>query len=96
MDVYKKVINCIENNYLVKSLILCEPQLGKRGLYPKFTTKDNMDDTTNMKNLISYADGRSALEISELIRVPFWKLQRLLSKLIKENILSIKSEDYNN
>jgi|SaaInlStandDraft_5_1057022.scaffolds.fasta_scaffold02708_1 aminopeptidase-like protein len=96
LDVYKKVINCIENNYLVKSLILCEPQLGKRGLYPKFTTKDNMDDTTNMKNLIAYADGRSALEISELIRVPFWKLQRLLSKLIKENILSIKSEDYNN
>jgi aminopeptidase-like protein len=90
LDVYKKVINCIEKNYLVESVILCEPQLGKRGLYPKYTTKNNMNDTISMKNLIAYADGRSVLEIAELISISCWRLQELLSVLIDENILIIK------
>jgi len=90
LSLYKEIVKCIENNYLVKSLILCEPQLGRRNLYPKFTTKTNIDRIKGIKNLIAYADGRSMIEIAELIRIPFWELQELLNILVKENILTIE------
>lgn len=42
-EVLKKIIECLENNYIYKTKILCEPQLGKRGLYPKLSTKKHME-----------------------------------------------------
>jgi aminopeptidase-like protein len=88
LDLYQKVIECIENNHIIQSTILCEPQLGKRGLYPKFTTKDSMYDIEDMMNLIAYADGsNSLLDIADLIGTPLWKLKSLLNNLVQEKLV---------
>ena len=37
---------------------MCEPQLGKRGLYPNLSSKNTGGKTVkSMMNLISYCDG---------------------------------------
>jgi len=88
LSVYQKIIECIENNYIIQSTVLCEPQLGKRELYPKFTTKDSMHDIEDMMNLIAYADGaNSLLDIANLVGAPLWKLKPLLDKLVNEKLV---------
>ena len=68
--------------------VLCEPQLGKRGLYPTISTKTSNEKVEQMMNLISYSDGdHSLLEIAELIDIPFWELIQLYQKLLNNNLV---------
>ena len=84
----KKSIEVIEQNAYFKTTVLCEPQLGKRGLYPTLSTKTSYSQVRSMMNLISYCDGtKSLLEISELINEPFWELIPIVNKLIEHGLL---------
>jgi len=84
----KKTIECIESNEYLKTSVLCEPQLGKRGLYPTISTKGSGLDVRNMMNLLSYADGtKSILEIAEIINIPMWDLFKHVIKLKDEGLL---------
>jgi len=88
LNVYQKVITCIEGNHVIKSTTLCEPQLGKYGLYPKFTTKDSMHDIKIMMNLITYADGfNSLLDVADLIGSPLWELKPILDDLVDKGLI---------
>jgi len=40
---------------------LCEPQLGKRGLYPTLSTRDSGRQVRSMMNVLAYADGEHDL-----------------------------------
>ena len=69
-------------------MILGEPQLGKRGLYPNTSTKKSHNEVKDLMNLISYSDGKkSLLEIANEIKVPIWDLSLLARKLIEHKIL---------
>ena len=83
----QKAIEIIEQNVYLKTTMLCERQLGKRGLYPTLSTKHPSQSTRTMMNLISYCDGQhSLLEIAELIKEPFWDLLPMV-KTLQENEL---------
>jgi aminopeptidase-like protein len=85
----KRSINVIEENDSFVSTILCEPQLGKRNLYPSIGQKGIDNKTLLMVNLISYCDGNhSLLEISEMLDKPFWELLKIAKKLEKYKLLS--------
>jgi len=87
-DVYQKAIQCLESNQKLRVTVLCEPQLGKRGLYPTVSTKDTAKQVKNMMNILAFADGtRSTLELAELIGVPLWELEPIISSLVKEELL---------
>ncbi len=87
-NIYKKIIHVFENNYTYKTMILGEPQLGKRGLYPNTSTKKSHNEVKDLMNLISYSDGKkSLLEIANEIKVPIWDLSLLARKLIEHKIL---------
>ena len=46
------------------------------------------DQTLLMVNLISYCDGNhSLLQISEILDEPFWKLIKIVKKLVKHKLL---------
>ena len=89
-NVIKKVIDSLEINKNVKSKFLCEPQLGKRGLYPEISKKNIYDEIFLQSNIIAYADGRSLLEIAEILNVPIWELHKISSKLEENKIISLK------
>ena len=87
-DVIKKAIECLELNQILSSTVLCEPQLGKRGLYPTISKNGSGAAVRNMMNLLAYTDGQlTNLEIAEKINVPLWELADIINPLLKENIL---------
>jgi len=84
----RQAIQVIENNVRLRSTVSCEPQLGKRGLYPTLSTKGSGEQVRAMMNLITYCDGkRTLLEIAELIDEPVAKLVDILEPLIENGLI---------
>ena len=84
----QQAILAVEYNINPKVTVLCEPQLGKRGLYPTLSTVTSGDEVRTMVNLISYCDGKHDLiEIAETIGEPVGKLAEILKSLIGHGLI---------
>src|SRR5208283_4544198 len=59
--VYRRILECLESNCYPKATVLCEPQLGKRGLYPTLSNKNSATEVRAMINLLAYPDGSLSL-----------------------------------
>lgn len=87
-DVLKKAIEAIELNCIPKVQVFCEPQLGKRGLYPTLSTKESSDQVRTMMDFLAYCDGKhTLLEIAEIINVPIEDLRSIFLKLQENNLV---------
>lgn len=92
-NVMKQVIDIHENNCYCKIKVFCEPQLGKRNLYPTISKKGSYDAIKSMTNFIAYSDGRNDLiDISNRIKVPVSELIDVLKKLSAHDLLEISDE----
>jgi len=88
-DLLAKCLDVLEKNCIPKAVVLGEPQLGKRGLYPNLSTKQTHDQVKDMMNLLAYSDGsRDLVAIADKICVPCWNLFSLLDLLKKERLLT--------
>jgi len=86
----KKAIEVIENNKIYKVKVLCEPHMGKRGMYPTISTKNSDNQVKLMMNLISFCDGHnSLLDIADKLNIPIWNLYEIIENLLQENILEV-------
>lgn len=91
-DVYRDMIEALEYNHRYQVQCVCEPQLGKRGLYPTVSQKGSYDAVKSMTNFIAYADGRNDLiEISDIIGVSVNDLIPMVEKL--ERAALVKAVD---
>ena len=94
--VLKKAIEVIEKNKIYKVKVLCEPQMGKRGLYPTLSSKKSDKKVKLMMDLISLCDGEnSLLNIADELCVPIWDLYEIVDNLLKHDLLediTIKDE----
>ena len=87
-DVYSKIILFLENNKTFECTIICEPQLGKRGLYPTISDKRSYNLTRDMMNLIAYADGNNTLlEIATILNISMERLIPIAQNLCTAGIL---------
>ncbi len=78
LNVVKKIINQIEKSTFPQAKVFCEPNLGKRNLYPTLSQKGKYTEIKLRMDLLAYSDGSKNLEfISKIIKQP-------LSKIIKE------------
>lgn len=78
----KKAIELLEKNNYYKVNVLCEPQLGKRGLYPTISTKASGKIVRTMMNFIAYADGNNDLiDIANIIGVQAEELFDIVDKM---------------
>lgn len=85
----RQSIEILESNIKPKILVLGEPQLGKRGLYPTLSTKESGQLVRTMMNMISYSDGNhDLLTIAEKINAPFQELFSIVEKLVDAGIMS--------
>lgn len=92
-EVYKQCITVLENNYKYKINVLCEPQLGKRGLYPTISQKGSYDAVKAMTDFIAYADGNNDLiDISNIIGVSVKNLTSIIEKLKMNELIEEVSE----
>ncbi len=86
--ILKKCLKLLEANYQYHIKVLCEPQLGKRDMYPTLSTKESEMKVNNMMNLITYADGNHDLiEIAEKIDVYAGDLLPIIAQLTKAELL---------
>ena len=85
----RRALELLEKNRNYKVNVLCEPQMGKRGLYQTLSIKKKDEQGRLMMDFISYCDGKnSLLDIAELIGVPAWNLYEIVSKLEAHNLIS--------
>jgi len=84
----RRAIEAIENNKKYRVKVLCEPQMGKRGLYPTLSMKNSTQQVKPMKDLISLCDGETTLlQIAETLNTPIWGLYELIDKLVEHDLL---------
>lgn len=89
LELMKKIINALEYNYNYQVSCHCEPQLGKRGLYPSISQKGAYDSVTALKDFLAYADGASDLiDISNRINQPIDVLIPIVKKLVQNGLIS--------
>ena len=87
-EVYRQCIEALEENCVYQVQCLCEPQLGKRGLYPTISQKGSYDDVNAMVDFIAYADGKNDLiEISNIIGVPVRRLVDIAARLRENGLI---------
>lgn len=92
-DVLMKSIECLEFDETLRSTVLCEPQLGKRGLYPTISTKSSGAQVKDMMNFLAYCDGKSSnLEIAERINVSLLDIKDTINKLRKYGVLDLAKQ----
>ena len=92
-EVYSDMLMTLEHNYIYQVKCFCEPQLGKRGLYPTVSQKGGTNGVKNMMNFLAYADGTNDLiDISNLIGVPVEQLIPIASGFLDKGLIRIVGE----
>jgi len=86
--VVKTAINILLEKIIPKNLIVCEPQMGERGLYPTLSIKKRDDITRAYMNFLQYADGKNTLEkISKKIKINLKQTKNIYIKLKKKKLV---------
>lgn len=90
LEVYIKCLELLEVNFKYKATNYCEPQLGKRGLYPNISLKGSANSVRNMMNFLAYCDGeRDLIDISNKINVDVEELMNYLIKFLENDLVKI-------
>ncbi len=87
--VAKEAIKIILKNIYPKVNILCEPQMGKRGLYPNLSTKQKKNSSKAFLSFIQYSDGKnSVVKISKFIKLNLKTTKKIYKKLLSHKIIT--------
>ena len=88
-DILTKCIFCLENNKTYKATVLCEPQMGKRKLWPTLGgVKTKEASVKNMMDVFVYADGdNDLLMIAKKLDVSMIELQPVIDILLTEELI---------
>ena len=88
---HQRALEVLEQNGRWRTTVMCEPQLGKRGLHPTLSTRDGgrRDRRVKaMRNLLAYADGSLDLVgLAEAVELPAWECVPLLQTLEREGLV---------
>ncbi len=91
IKLYFSFIEALElNDYYLNTNPFCEPQLGKRGLYPSSVNPDiNRKKIHNRMHLLSFSDGKKDLiEIAELNNTSIFDFEQDIKDLLKADLLT--------
>jgi len=84
----KEAITMLENNQIFKSKVLCEPQLGKRGLYPNTGIKNPGNSARNLINVLSYLDGElDIIDVATKCELSFMATLEIVQTLFLADLL---------
>ena len=87
-ELLKRSISILLKQKIPIAKYKCEPQMGKRNLYPNLSTKKTSKFTNSLMDFLQYSDGRTNLkEISKKIRVNYTITKKIYNLLIKKGII---------
>lgn len=82
LEMLQRAVRILEMNNHWQINTKCEPQLGKRGLYPNTSTKSSGNEIRNQMNVISYLDGKHDLmQIADKCGISFDEVMVIVEKL---------------
>ena len=88
-ELVRDAINNIETNKYWKIKTLCEPQLGRRGLYPNTSSKKSTLLIRNQMNVIAYLDGlHDVEEISAICSIPIAEVEEIIARLLEAKLVN--------
>ena len=88
-DALCKCLLLIEANRTYKAAWPCEPQLGRRGLYPTLSTADSGRSVRITKNILAYADGsHDLIALAEKIGASAMDCLPLIQSLCQAKLLT--------
>jgi aminopeptidase-like protein len=90
VDAVSKILRALELNANYKSTVpYCEPQLGRRGMYPdSVNPEDAREKTHRLMHFLAYADGASSLrEVSELRNESIFLYQDIVDQCIRAGLI---------
>jgi aminopeptidase-like protein len=87
--ILRRCLETIEANRVWEATTPCEPQLGKRGLYPTLSTRESGRQVRDMMNFLAYADGESdLLEIAERIGIDVLDCAAIAATLERAGVMT--------
>jgi aminopeptidase-like protein len=87
-SVLRRALELIDANAVWRATTLCEPQLGKRGLYPTVSTARGAYSLRGMMNLLAYADGtRDLIELADVIGENAYECLSILDNLERHGLV---------
>ncbi|EDP74914.1 DUF4910 domain-containing protein [Hydrogenivirga sp. 128-5-R1-1] len=91
LDLYIKIVESLENNYVYKTTILCEPFMRKRNLYPGVSYwSAKYDYPQLLLNILVYSDGTNdLLDLANILKICPTELIDPINLLLREGLLEI-------
>ena len=87
--VAKKTIEILLKKIIPVNNIMCEPNMGKRKLYPTLSKNNVSKHTKNIMNFLTYSDGKNDLaDISKFIQTDYLKTKNLYKFLKNKNLIN--------
>jgi aminopeptidase-like protein len=88
--IYRRTLELLEANRTYQAVVPCEPQLGKRGLYPSLSKAGGAAHLRTMMNLLAYADGElDLLGIADKIGSDALECASVADTLARHQLLKI-------
>ena len=87
-QVAREAIKILQKKIIPTNNILCEPQMGKRGLYPTLSKNVSTHPSENYMDFLQYADGKSSLErIAKKIGLDLDLTKKIYQKLKSKKLV---------
>ena len=91
-EIMKNIIDAFELGLYPKVKFLCEPNLGKRGLYPLTSELNGVHPAELRTNILAYCDGQTSLfEISQILNMNLCYVIKEIKILNTNNLIEINS-----
>jgi aminopeptidase-like protein len=88
LSMVQRLIDIFEINNTYICSTLCEPQLGKYGLYNNISKKDMIGKNRLIKDVLAYCDGQhDLLAVAEVINRPIWTVKSVIDKLLNHKLI---------
>ncbi len=92
-DLYTKCIMALEQNRTFIATCHCEPQLGKRGLYPTLSAIGTTASAQSLLDVFTYCDGkRDLIEIAETLGRSILEIAPIADTLLNHGLISLAKE----
>lgn len=88
LNAMRDIIKTLEINAVYKNTIFCEPNLGKRGLYPTLSTTTNDKSTYYYRKFLALCDGkRDCIDIANRLNIKTYELENVVQKLLQNELI---------
>jgi aminopeptidase-like protein len=88
-DALNKCLQILEANATYAVTSPCEPQLGKRGLYPTLSTHETRQKVRHITNFLAYADGKlDLLQMAKAIDIDFFQCAEIAKTLLRHGLIT--------